>query len=783
MALSDQARIAQERDRPRIVALWQALSALKSCVSFMNTGAHPDDEDSSMLAALRFRDGVDISYACSTRGEGGQNDIGTETGAALGTLRTAEMEAACDRLDLRMYWLSTTPDDPITDFGFSKSGVETLGIWGKERTLARFVDIIRTERPDIICPTFLDVPGQHGHHRAMTEAAHDVIALAADPDFAGSTRPVWQIKKMYLPAVSGAGQAYDDDLPPPPATLTIPARGRDPVTGWSYARMGQQSRALHATQAMGRWIPAGEESDAPLHLAHSLVDGPDTDLASGLAATLRDLEVPTIAADLAKAQDACDAAEAAFPDIPKVLSQACVAIKELRDAIAACPAAALPDIGHKLHRKEQQLSNVIHLAAGADVHAHLDTEILRPDEVSTWKSEMQVDAGEISLSAKLPRGWHNDGAEVTLTNDAALSDPYPAIYLPNQPVAPCLSVTLSVEGIEVTRDVPFEMPPLVLPDRSAALSPSHDVINLADQRRRFSVSVKDIAPTSAQLGLIVPPGWSYETDDDKLHVSVPDDVATGSYEVVLTLDGIEAQSVTQIRRDHISPRALVRRAVTQVSVINAQLPDVRVGYVGGGNDRVCHWLNRMGFDATDLSGTNLNAATLAEYDTLVVGIFAIRFCDGLAAAIPIIQEWTAAGGTLLTLYHRPWDNWDPDNTAPFRLEIGQPSLRWRVTNAAALVDVLAPQHPLLNIPNQIDEADWGDWHKERGLYFAKDWDNAYVPLLAMNDEGEAPLKGALLAADVGTGRHVHTSLILHHQMENLTPGAFRLMANLLANRE
>ncbi|MEP0047442.1 MAG: PIG-L family deacetylase, partial [Roseobacter sp.] len=237
------------------------------------------------------------------------------------------------------------------------------------------------------------------------------------------------------------------------------------------------------------------------------------------------------------------------------------------------------------------------------------------------------------------------------------------------------------------------------------------------------------------------------------------------------------------RRDHISPRALVRRAVTQVSVINAQLPDVRVGYVGGGNDRVCHWLNRMGFDATDLSGTNLNAATLAEYDTLVVGIFAIRFCDGLAAAIPIIQEWTAAGGTLLTLYHRPWDNWDPDNTAPFRLEIGQPSLRWRVTNAAALVDVLAPQHPLLNIPNQIDEADWGDWHKERGLYFAKDWDNAYVPLLAMNDEGEAPLKGALLAADVGTGRHVHTSLILHHQMENLTPGAFRLMANLLANRE
>ena len=783
MPLSDQARIARERDRPRIVALWQALSALKSCVSFMNTGAHPDDEDSSMLAVMRFRDGIDISYACSTRGEGGQNDIGTETAAALGTLRTAEMEAACDRLDLRMYWLSTSPDDPITDFGFSKSGVETLGKWGKDRTLARFVDIIRTERPDIICPTFLDVPGQHGHHRAMTQAAHDVMALAADPDFAGSDLPVWQVKKMYLPAVSGAGQAYDDDLPPPPMTLTISAKGRDPVTGWSYERIGQQSRALHATQAMGRWVPAGKESDAPLHLAHSIVDGPDMGLASGLAATLRDLDVPLIAADLVKAQDACDAAVAAFPDGPEVLSQGCIAIKAVRDAIASCPPAAVPDIGHKLHRKEQQLSQVIYLAAGVDVHAQLDAEILRPDDVSTWQSEVHVDEGEVSLAAKLPKGWRSDGTQISLTTDAALSDPYPTTYLPNQPTAPCITVTLSVQDIEITQNVAFDVSPIVLPDRSAALSPAQDVINLADHRRSFSISVRDVAPASALIGLKVPVGWTYAHTGDKLTVTVPDNVTPGAYDVALTLDGFAAQSVTHIRRNHISPRALVRRAVTQVAVVNAQLPDVRVGYIGGGNDRVCHWLDRLGATVTDLSDTQLNAATLADYDTLVVGIFAMKFCDGLAAAMPMIHEWTAAGGTLVTLYHRPWDNWDADNTAPFRLEIGQPSLRWRVTNERASVDVLEPQHPLLNTPNQISDSDWANWHKERGLYFAKDWGDAYVPLLAMKDDGEAPLKGAILAADVGKGRHVHTSLILHHQMEKLTPGAFHLMANLLANRD
>ena len=84
--------------------------------------------------------------------------------------------------------------------------------------------------------------------------------------------------------------------------------------------------------------------------------------------------------------------------------------------------------------------------------------------------------------------------------------------------------------------------------------------------------------------------------------------------------------------------------------------------------------------------------------------------------------------------------------------------------------------------NRLRVRSWANWHKERGLYFAKDWDATYQPLLEMADPDEAPHKGALLVADIGKGRRVHTSLILHHQMEKLTPGAFALMANLLAKR-
>ncbi len=160
----------------------------------------------------------------------------------------------------------------------------------------------------------------------------------------------------------------------------------------------------------------------------------------------------------------------------------------------------------------------------------------------------------------------------------------------------------------------------------------------------------------------------------------------------------------------------------------------------------------------------------------------MKMRPGLARAMPALHCWIQDGGTLVTLYHRPWDNWDPETVPPKRLEIGQPSLRWRVTDAKSDVTHLEPDHPVLLHPNRIGPDDWAGWHKERGLYFAKSWDQAYRPLIEMADPGERPHQGALLAADIGRGRHVHTSLVLHHQVEKLVPGAFRLLANIIQRR-
>ncbi|EKF19599.1 PIG-L family deacetylase [Nitratireductor pacificus] len=782
MPVSDQERIAAQMRSPRIVRLWRALAPLRSCVSFMNTGAHPDDETSEMLAALAFRDGLSLSYACSTRGEGGQNDIGTEVTHDLGVVRTAEMERAADVLNLNLYWLSETPDDAIFDFGFSKSGTETLEKWGRERTLKRFVEIVRTERPDIICPTFLNIPGQHGHHRAMTEMAHDVVSAAADPTFSGVDLPVWQVKKLYLPAWSGAGDAYDDDLPPPNATLTVEASGEDPVTGWSWAQIGEQSRAFHRTQGMGRWVPHGTRKDWPLHLVRSTVDGPDKALTAGLPADLSQLAAfagaPEVEAGLAGAQADCNAAIGAFPDMQAVARHAAAALTKVRAARDACPERARAEVQHRLAAKEQQLSHVMRVASGVELRAALAADLLRPGESAALHVEAVGAAAEIT--PVVPRGWRFVNGTIQVAADAAPSDPYPASYTPGRARLPAMRVGVTVDSVSAETLLPLETPPVVLPARSATLAPDRALINLAAGGRSIAVRIADAFPAEAKASLDLPDGWRAEPAGGMLQVTAAQGVAPGLYSLPLRLDDEPVMTVNRIAYPHIGVHARAFPAALSVRVLDVTLPEARIGYVGGGNDRVCRWLRALGLDVTELDDGALTTEGLKAFDTLLVGIFAMRTRPALKAAMPLVHDWVAAGGNLVTLYHRPWDAWDPQRVPPRMLEIGKPSLRWRVTDENAEVTHLQPDHPLFNTPNRITADDWAGWHKERGLYFAKSWDPDYEPLLEMADPDEAPHRGALLSARIGKGRHSHVALILHHQMEKLVPGAFRLMANLLA---
>lgn len=774
MSQSDQIRLARAAAKPRLVALHQIMTQLTSTLSFMNTGAHPDDETTAMLAIMVRHFGYDVSVACSTRGEGGQNVIGQEAGAALGVLRTAEMERAAAALDLRMYWLSQSPEDPITDFGFSKSGEETLAKWGKSHTVKRFVDILRRERPDIICPTFLDVPGQHGHHRAMTQAAFEAFDLAADPAYTECDLPVWEVKKLYLPAWSGAGLAYDDDVPPPPATTILEAQGHDPVTGLSFETLGQISRAYHATQGMGQWVPLGMSRDFPLHLATSRVDGEEASISSGLLSSLADFGDPI----LERVHDAIIEAIGAISDPVTMMRHLTEALLLLRGA------KKVPELAHKLVRKEAQISEALRLASGLSVAGCLERIQLAPHDSVGWTLEKwSGQAEEARVTLDHPEQWTatstQQGGDIT-TQGASVTDSYPDTWLPGDPAKPRLKVELGFGGVTSTTYQAFEESPLVFPQRSAGLAPLADVINLKTSRRQIELTLNNIAPSGAFPMFDLPGDWHQQVTATGLNVIVPDTAKPGLYELPLLLDEHPAETVQLIQHSHVDQRLLSRPAVFKLRVMEVSLPKARIGYIGGGNDRVDHWLDQLGADVTRLE-EDILPERLDDFDTLVIGIFAIR-TRSLKDAMPAIHAWVKRGGTLVTLYHRPWDAWDAVETAPQPLQIGQPSLRWRVTDESAAVTTLIEDHPVLNVPNPIEPADWDGWHKERGLYFAKSWDAAYQPLLEMADPDEDPHQGSLLVADIGQGRHIHCALILHHQMEHLVAGAFRLMANFCLAR-
>ncbi|HTN10059.1 MAG TPA: hypothetical protein VL154_03720, partial [Acetobacteraceae bacterium] len=278
---------------------------------------------------------------------------------------------------------------------------------------------------------------------------------------------------------------------------------------------------------------------------------------------------------------------------------------------------------------------------------------------------------------------------------------------------------------------------------------------------------------------IVPTGWGAVRTQTGVTVTPPQTLPNGLYRLPLMIDGRQAYRQTPIAYPHIGRSQFVTPQALNVLALDLTLPaNTHIGYVGGGSDRVGFWLRAMGLEVTDLDANAL-AGDLSKFTTIVVGTFAFGTRPDLAAATAKLHAWVEAGGHLLTLYHRPSDGWTPDTTPPRRVLIGSPSLRWRVTDPAAPVTILAPTHKLLTGPNAIGPDDWADWDKERGLYFAADWDKAYQPLLSLHDAGESPLTGALISASIGKGRHTHTALVLHHQLDKLVPGAFRLLANLV----
>ena len=265
-------------------------------------------------------------------------------------------------------------------------------------------------------------------------------------------------------------------------------------------------------------------------------------------------------------------------------------------------------------------------------------------------------------------------------------------------------------------------------------------------------------------------------------VQIPKASTPGNYEIGVLVNGAELVQIEKIAYPHIRSQIFQKPVNTKLLILDsASLENISIGWIDGGADKAYFWASQLGANVTQLDDETLIYGDLEKYDVIVAGVFAGR-TRPINLAMDRIRGWIERGGCYVSEYSRPIDNWDSTSSSPLPLQPGSPSIRWRVTNQAAPVQFLNPNHQLLNYPNKIDSVDFDGWQKERGLYFASKWDDLYEPLLAMNDPNEEPLLGSLLSASIGKGRHVHCALNLFYQMDHMVAGAFRLFVNLLRHQ-
>ncbi|HVX40916.1 MAG TPA: PIG-L family deacetylase [Gemmatimonadaceae bacterium] len=263
---------AQERGA---AALGEAVEGLGTTARVLVIGAHPDDEDTRLIAWLAKGRHVQTAYLSLTRGDGGQNLIGNELGPELGMIRTEELLAA-RRIDGGHQYFTRA-----YDFGFTKTLSETMGLWPRDSILKDMVAIVRAYRPQVIVSVWSGTPADgHGQHQYAGVLARDVYAAAADsvrfpPSKLGGL-PAWATPKFYQARGFRGG----------PTSVQFDVGEYDPLLGETYAQIATISRSQHRSQSQGGLPQFGPAIDGvllqqsrvsdPKAPEHTMFDGLDT---------------------------------------------------------------------------------------------------------------------------------------------------------------------------------------------------------------------------------------------------------------------------------------------------------------------------------------------------------------------------------------------------------------------------------------------------------------------------------------------------------------------------
>lgn len=800
--------------------IYQEIKGLQVLGSALYVAAHPDDENTRLISWLSKSKHIRTAYLSLTRGDGGQNLIGSEIAELLGVIRTQELLAA-RRIDGGHQFFTRA-----NDFGYSKHPDETLRIWNKEEVLADAVRAIRRWQPDVIITRFNpNSAGEtHGHHTASAMLALEAYEAAGKPNAFPDQVPAlgtWQPRRIFFNTswwFFGSQEAFEKADKSRMVSLDVGTFF--PLLGLSNTEIAAKSRSMHKSQGFGSVGTRGRQMEY-LDLLRGDLSPDPADLFAGidiswsrvpggapigklLAQIEQDFRHQNPAASVPALLQAYSMMgqlpdsywkRVKMADTERVIT-ACLGL--FAEAVAS-DASATPGETIGLTVEIINRSNIpVTLQAVRYVPVGRDTTLdipLAENEDHQWKTTLTLPADMPFTSPYwLDKPWDLGMYHVENPD---------WIGLPETPRTFKVMFSLEVAGFPmvIEREVvykydddvkgevyqPFEITPPVFvnfPDK-VYLFPD-------DKARNVSVVVKaGRSNVKGSVQLEFPEGWRAEPE------TLPFELPAKGQEQVLsftlrppavfseglitpkaTVDGqVFTKALVTIDYEHI-PRQLVVLP-SQAKVVRVELKRVgeRIAYLMGAGDQVPESLRQAGYTVDVLAPENISVELLANYDALVVGVRAYNVVERLKFLQPALLEYVRNGGTMIVQYNTNRGLVLPQQElAPYPLLLS----RTRVTVEEAPLEWLATNHPVLNFPNKLSQSDFEGWVQERGLYFPSEWDAAFTPIFSCNDPGEEPAKGSLLVARYGNGWYVYTGLSFFRQLPAGVPGAYRLFANLIA---
>lgn len=716
--------------------------------------AHPDDEDTQLIAWLARGRRVETAYLSLTRGDGGQNLIGNELGEALGVIRTEELLAA-RRIDGAHQYFARG-----YDFGFSKTADETRKHWPQDSLLNDVMTVMRAFRPHIVITTFSGTPRDgHGHHQVSAIVARQAYDLAADT----ARFPTNVFGAPWIPLKFYRLARFS----PQDRTIAINVGEYDPNLGLSYQEIAADSRSQHKSQGEGTLRRKGVVWDY-LTREDSRVPAPPAK------------EEKSIFAGLDTSRLRVQDGRVAPPEIPPSLALEAVAD---RQAVAVGDTAKITMTLYNRGRVSVRIeSGEIHFPAA-----------LLPDSSYQWTQPFvareitqpwwlaQPRNGDlftpringVSEDEKERQKW----AHVTVsTAQGAVSDvaaPIVFHYVDRvrgdvqRPliVAPGISITLDQAVTMARANGPFNQL-LKATLRSAFRDTTSVTVNL--------LLPHGLAADSTARTIVMAPGATRA-----VIFKVSGTLARGTHQLAATARTKDRSFQTgyiPIEYPHINPQRIYRPSTLTINAADVVLPaKLNVAYIPGVGDNVAPVLQQLGVPLTIVDAGELPQTNLSRFTAIVVGPRAYQASPTLQDNNDYLLAYVRNGGRLVVQYgqaemQRPGVMPYPITLAP-RAE--------RVTDENAPVTFTDPRSPLLNSPNKISQDDFNGWVQERASYMPSTFDSHYRSMLAMNDPGEQPNRAAILVAPYGRGTYIYVPLALFRQLPAGVPGSARIFANLL----